>query len=79
MTQELFGIMRKYKPICFLKAYETTFQGQLQRRNAIIKAYTIDEVHNIPLALPDPPITFQTSNLLLHPSAHESQRPIPKY
>ncbi|XP_027109413.2 replication protein A 70 kDa DNA-binding subunit B-like [Coffea arabica] len=61
MNQELSAIMKKYRLICFIKTYETTFQGQLQRRNAIIKAYPTAEVPNISLALLDSPTTLQAS------------------
>ncbi|XP_027120942.1 replication protein A 70 kDa DNA-binding subunit B-like [Coffea arabica] len=61
MNQELSTIMKKHKLICFIKTYETTFQGLPQRRNAIIKAYTAAEVPNIPLPLQDSPTTLQAS------------------
>ncbi|XP_071920182.1 uncharacterized protein [Coffea arabica] len=61
INQELSTIMKKHSLICFIKTYETTFQGLPQRRNAIIKAYTAAEVPNIPLPLQDSPTTVQAS------------------
>ena len=52
---ELNDTLKKYTVVCFLKSYESLFQGQLQRKNTVIKAYTAAELsHNpLPLALPE--------------------------
>ncbi|XP_027167162.1 uncharacterized protein LOC113767313 [Coffea eugenioides] len=50
---ELNDALKKYTVVCFLKSYETPFQGQLQRKNTVLKAYTAAELshHPLPLAL----------------------------
>ncbi|XP_071903396.1 replication protein A 70 kDa DNA-binding subunit B-like isoform X1 [Coffea arabica] len=50
---ELNDALKKYTVVCFLKSYETPFQGQLQRKNTVLRAYTAAELshHPLPLAL----------------------------
>ncbi|XP_027170149.1 receptor-like protein kinase 2 [Coffea eugenioides] len=52
---ELNDSLKKYTVVCFLKTYESPFQGQLQRINIVIKAYTATKLsHNpLPLAFPE--------------------------
>ena len=69
---ELNDALKKYTVICFLKSYETPFQGQLQRKNTVIKAYTAAELSHRPLPLELPENT-QVSSALGRPSARHAE------
>ncbi|XP_071937211.1 replication protein A 70 kDa DNA-binding subunit B-like [Coffea arabica] len=69
---ELNDALKKYTVVCFLKSYETPFQGQLQKKNTVIKAYTAAELSDrpIPLELPE---NTQVSSALGSSSARHAE------
>lgn len=71
---EISDYLTRYRIIYFFKSYETTFQGQPQRRNNIIKSYTTSEVLNLSSTSHNPPHT-PTKSLLTTPSTSKQAQP----
>ncbi|XP_027185453.1 uncharacterized protein LOC113783503 [Coffea eugenioides] len=50
-SAELASAIRKHSIVCFIRYYESNYQGQKKGKYNIVKAYTIEESVHIPMAI----------------------------